>query len=116
MIATLKRIVADTAVHFTTMLVPKAPFESPVNTELFRAVERAALERDPQAFVTSSMMTAATDRPSYRRLGIICYGLDLFKVEAADMQSGMHGNDERLSVDNLGSGVRYLYDIIRYAQ
>jgi acetylornithine deacetylase/succinyl-diaminopimelate desuccinylase-like protein len=116
MITTLKRIVGDTAVHFSTILAPKAPFESPVNTDLFRAIERASLERDPHAFVTSSMMTGATDRPSYRKLGIITYGLDPFKVEAADQQKGVHGNDERLSVENIGSGVRYVYDILRYAQ
>ena len=115
-LATLKRIVADTAVHFQTLLEPKPPFESPVNTDLFRAVERAARERDPNAFVTSSMMTGATDRPSYRRLGIIAYGLDPFRVEAADEQRGVHGNDERLSVENVGFGIRFLYDILRYAQ
>ncbi len=116
MLATLKRIVADTAVHFTTLLAPKTPFESPVNTDLFHAVERAAKERDPNVFVTSSMMTGATDRPSYRKLGIIAYGLDPFRVEAADEQRGVHGNDERLSVDNVGFGVKFLYDILRYAQ
>jgi acetylornithine deacetylase/succinyl-diaminopimelate desuccinylase-like protein len=116
MIATLTRIVGDTAVHFTPLLTPKAPFESPVNTDLFRAVERAAKERDPQAFVTSSMMTGATDRPTYRKLGIIAYGLSPFKVEAADEQKGVHGNDERLSVTNVGNGVRFVYDILRYAQ
>jgi acetylornithine deacetylase/succinyl-diaminopimelate desuccinylase-like protein len=116
MLATLKRVVADTAVHFETLLSPKPPFESPVNTDLFRAVERAATERDPGAFVTSSMMTGATDRPSYRKLGIIAYGLDPFRVEAADEQRGVHGNDERLSLANMGFGVRFLYDILRYAQ
>jgi acetylornithine deacetylase/succinyl-diaminopimelate desuccinylase-like protein len=116
MLALLKGIVADTAVHFETLLEPKAPFESPVNTELFRAVERAAKERDPSAFVTSSMMTGATDRPSYRKLGIIAYGLDPFRVEAADEQRGVHGNDERLSPANVGFGVHFVYDILRYAQ
>ena len=115
-LATLTRIVADTAVHFQTLLQPKPPFESPVNTDLFRAVERAAKERDPTGFVTSSMMTGATDRPSYRKVGIIVYGLDPFRVEAADEQRGVHGNDERLSVANVGFGVRFLYDILRYAQ
>ena len=116
MLATLRRIVADTAVHFETLLQPKPPFESPVNTDLFRAVERAAKERDPTGFVTSSMMTGATDRPSYRTLGIVVYGLDPFRVEAADEQRGVHGNDERLSTENVGFGVRFVYDILRYAQ
>jgi acetylornithine deacetylase/succinyl-diaminopimelate desuccinylase-like protein len=116
MLATLNRIVSDSAVHFTALLRPKAPFESPTNTELFRAIERAARERDPSSFVTSSMMTGATDRPTYRKLGIIAYGLDPFKVEAADEQKGVHGNDERLSLANIGAGVKFVYDILRYAQ
>ncbi|MEP6731159.1 MAG: M20/M25/M40 family metallo-hydrolase [bacterium] len=115
-LATIKRIVNDTAVHFQTMLQPKVPFESPTTTDLFRAIERAAHERDPGAFVTSSMMTGATDRPTYRKLGIIAYGLDPFKVEAVDEQTGTHGNDERLSVANVGPGVKFVYDILRYVQ
>jgi acetylornithine deacetylase/succinyl-diaminopimelate desuccinylase-like protein len=114
--AIITRIVDDTAVHFQPLIQPKTPFESPTNTDLFRAIERAAHERDPSAFVTSSMMTGATDRPSYRKLGIIAYGLDPFKVEAADEQKGVHGNDERLSVANVGAGVKFVYDILRYAQ
>jgi acetylornithine deacetylase/succinyl-diaminopimelate desuccinylase-like protein len=62
------------------------------------------------------MLTGATDRPSYRKLGIITYGLDPFMTEGADGQRGVHGNDERLSIANAGFGVRFLYDILRYAQ
>jgi len=28
----------------------------------------------------------------------------------------VHGNDERVSVASVGFGVRYLYDVLRYAQ
>ena len=42
--------------------------------------------------------------------------LDPFKVEKSDVQRGVHGNNERLSVENVGFGVHYLYDILRYAQ
>ncbi|GAC1695695.1 MAG: M20/M25/M40 family metallo-hydrolase [Gemmatimonadaceae bacterium] len=115
-IADLKRVVGDTAVVFTTQLAPKAPLESPVETALFRAVERAAKERDPKAFVTTPMLTGATDRPTYRKLGLITYGFDPFKVETSDAQRGVHGNDERISVENVGFGVRFLYDVLRYAQ
>src|SRR5688572_1307722 len=112
----LKRLVNDTSVHWQTLLAPKTPLENPVDTELFRAIERASRERDPDALVTTYMLTGATDRPTYRRLGIITYGLDPFKVESADSQRGVHGNDERVSVENIGFGVRYVYDILRYAQ
>jgi acetylornithine deacetylase/succinyl-diaminopimelate desuccinylase-like protein len=112
----LKRIVNDTSVHWSTLLAPKTPLENPVDTDLFRAIERASRERDPDALVTTYMLTAATDRPTYRRLGIITYGLDPFKVESSDSQRGVHGNNERVSIENLGFGVRYVYDILRYAQ
>jgi acetylornithine deacetylase/succinyl-diaminopimelate desuccinylase-like protein len=115
-LATLKRIVADTAVTWTPLLTPKTPLENPIDTDLFRAIERAARERDPGAMVTTPMLTGATDRPTYRALGIITYGFDPFKVEASDAQRGVHGNDERVSVENVRFGVRYLYDVLRYVQ
>jgi acetylornithine deacetylase/succinyl-diaminopimelate desuccinylase-like protein len=116
MLAVLQRLVGDTAVHFTTLLAPKTPLESPIDTDLFRAIEKAAREREPQAFVTTPMETGATDRPTYRKLGITTYGFSPFKIPRAEIQRGMHGNDERLSVDNVGYGVRFFYDVLRYAQ
>ncbi|HEX6536119.1 MAG TPA: M20/M25/M40 family metallo-hydrolase [Gemmatimonadaceae bacterium] len=115
-LATLKQVVNDTAVHFTPIVSPKAPMENPIDTDLFRAIERASRERRPGTLVTTPMLTGATDRPYYRALGIITYGLDPFLVESADSQRGVHGNDERVSVENVKFGVRYLYDILRYAQ
>jgi acetylornithine deacetylase/succinyl-diaminopimelate desuccinylase-like protein len=114
--AELVRVANDTAVHWETILPPRAPFESPIDTDLFRAIERAAHERDPGVRVTTPMLTGATDRPTYRALGIVTYGFDPFKVERAESQRGVHGNDERVSVANVGFGVRYLYDVLRYAQ
>lgn len=116
MLAVLRRIVADTAVHFTTILAPKTPLESPIETDLFRAIERASREREPSAFVTTRMLTGATDRPTYRKVGIVTYGLDPFRVPAAESQRGVHGNDERISLDNIAFAVHYVYDILRYAQ
>jgi acetylornithine deacetylase/succinyl-diaminopimelate desuccinylase-like protein len=112
----LKQIVADTAVHFTHLAHTKDPLESPIDTDLFRAIEKAAHEREPGAFVTTPMETAATDRPTYRKLGITTYGFSPFKIPRVEIQRGMHGNDERLSIDNVGYGVRFYYDILRYAQ
>jgi acetylornithine deacetylase/succinyl-diaminopimelate desuccinylase-like protein len=116
MLALLKSLAADTAVHFATLLAPKTPLENPVDTDLYRAIEKASAQAEPGAFVTTRMLTAATDRPTYRKLGIITYGLDPFRVPAAESQRGMHGNDERISVANLGFGVRYVYEILRNAQ
>lgn len=115
-LATLKKVVNDTAVHFTALLAPKPPLESPIDTDLFRAIERTAHEREPSAFVTTPMQTGATDRPTYRKLGIITYAIDPFKIPFEENQRGVHGNDERLAVDNVGFGLKFYYDILRYAQ
>jgi acetylornithine deacetylase/succinyl-diaminopimelate desuccinylase-like protein len=112
----LEAVVNDTAVHITTILPPKPPLESPIDTDLFHAIERASRERDPKALVTTVMLTGATDRPSYRAVGIVTYGFDPFKVEVADAQKGVHGNDERISTANMTFGVHYLYDVLLYAQ
>ncbi|MDB4915286.1 MAG: hypothetical protein JWM95_2930, partial [Gemmatimonadetes bacterium] len=112
----IKRIIADTSVQVIRVQAIRPPLLNPIDTDLFRAIERATHDRDPAAKVTTPMFTAATDRPYYRSLGVITYGFDPFKVESSDMQKGMHGNDERISIANIGFGVRYLYDILRYAQ
>ena len=115
-LAEITRVVGDSAVRITPPASLKTPTDNPIDTDLFRAIERATHDRDPKALVTTPMFTAATDRSFYRGLGIITYGFDPFTVESADMQKGMHGNDERLSVANMGFGVRYLYDVLRHAQ
>ena len=66
--------------------------------------------------MTTNMLTGASDRPSYQKVGIKTYGIDPFRIEKAERQRGVHGNNERLSVENVGFGVRYIYDILRYAQ
>jgi acetylornithine deacetylase/succinyl-diaminopimelate desuccinylase-like protein len=115
-LAEIRRVVADTTVEIIPPATRKGRMDNSIDTDLFRAVERATHDREPKALVTTPMFTAASDRPFYRALGIITYGFDPFRVPSADMQKGMHGNDERISIDNMGFGVRYLYDVLRYAQ
>jgi acetylornithine deacetylase/succinyl-diaminopimelate desuccinylase-like protein len=113
---TLEAVVHDTAVHFDQQIEPKAKLQSPIDTDLFRAIEKASHERNPDVIVTTPLFTAATDRPTYRKLGIVTYGFDPFLVENEEMHSGMHGNNERLAVSNIGFGIKYLYDVLRYVQ
>ena len=115
-LAELQRVVNDTGVKFSTILGPKAPLQSSITSDMFRAIERASAGLDAGAFVTTTMLTGATDRPTYQRLGIQTYGLDPFKIPDAERQRGVHGNNERISLENIAFGVKYLYDILRYVQ
>ena len=113
---TLKAVVGDGAVHFTTLLQPKTPLESPINTDLFHAIERAAHDREPSAFVTTPMETAAAaDRPTYRKLRTTPE-FSPFLIRA-EIQRGMHGNDERLSVRTVSvTASTSCTTILRYAR
>jgi acetylornithine deacetylase/succinyl-diaminopimelate desuccinylase-like protein len=115
-LATLRRVAGDTSLEWTPLISPKAPLESPTDTDLFRAIERAARERIPGVLVTTPMLTGATDRPYYRALGIVTYGFDPFLEESSVTQRGVHGNDEHVSLRSLAFGIRYLYDVLRYVQ
>jgi hypothetical protein len=48
----------------------------------------------------------ASDRPSYAQSGIITYGLDPYLILLRRTRE-VHGNDERLSIDNVGWGVKF---------
>lgn len=37
-------------------------------------------------------------------------------MEEAQYQGGVHGNDERVSIVNVGFGIRCLYDVLPYLQ
>jgi acetylornithine deacetylase/succinyl-diaminopimelate desuccinylase-like protein len=44
-------------------------------------------------------------------MGIASYGLGPFPLTQGDSR-GVHGNDERVSVDALRFGVRFYYDVV----
>ncbi|MGH7710038.1 MAG: M20/M25/M40 family metallo-hydrolase [Gemmatimonadaceae bacterium] len=112
----LQKVIGDSAVQWTSLAQPNAPLDNPIDTDLYRAIARAAAERDAGASVTPLMSTGGTDRPHYRSLGIVTYGFSPFRVDVEDGRRGVHGNDERVSMENVKFGVRLMYDIIRYMQ
>ncbi len=110
-LADLVRLVDDTAVT----IQPQGPnwpaTESPVETDLFRAVVSAARARDPNALVTTPPLAGFTDSHFFRTLGITSYGLSPFPLAVADAR-GVHGNDERVSITALAFGVHFMYDVV----
>ncbi len=110
-LAELTRVVADTAVT----LRPQGPnwpaTESPIETEMFRAITAVGHARHPNALVTTLMLPGFTDSHYFRRMGIASYGLGPFPLTQGESR-GVHGNDERVSVDALRFGMRFYYDVV----
>ena len=110
-LADLVRIVGDTAVTFRPQSQTWPATESSTETEMFRAITAVARARHPGALVTTIMLPGFTDSHYFRRMGIASYGLGPFPLTQSDSR-GVHGNDERVSVEALRFGVRFYYDVV----
>ena len=111
-LAELRRVIADDSVEITPQGIGWQPTGSPDDSEPFRALERVMRRTDPGAVVTTIMPSGFTDCHFFQEKGIACYGVDPFKLSDADGR-GVHGNDERVSIENLRFGTKLLYDILR---
>lgn len=110
-LAELTRVVGDSAVTVTPQGPSWPATESPADNELARAIAAAARARQPEAIVTPFMLSGFTDSHYFRRLGIASYGVSPFPLTSAESR-GVHGNDERLSLDALRFGLRFVSDIV----
>ncbi len=104
---TLRRVIDDPKVTMHTVADVEPRFNAPLDTELFRALERVIHEMTPGAPIATPINVGASDRPTYADAGIVCYGLDPWLVDLTENRRGVHGNDERVSVDNVGFGIRF---------
>ncbi len=109
----LVRVVADPRVRVETIDEVTPPFSAPLDTELFTVIAGIAREMLPGVPLATPVSTGASDRPTYAGAGLICYGVDPWLVEIAENRRGVHGNDERVSVDNLAWGVRFYATVLR---
>jgi acetylornithine deacetylase/succinyl-diaminopimelate desuccinylase-like protein len=87
------------------------PPPSPVSTELFASMERAAIAMSPDVVVLPFMSTGATDGAALRARGIPTYGILPFPLEMGD-ELRMHGDNERVPVRALGWGAEYIYRVL----
>lgn len=106
----LQDVIADPQVAIETLLAFPS-VSSPVDTDLFRAIERVARTHDPDALVVPRMIGGFTDAHWFRALGIVSYGFVPRWIDSDDA-SGVHGVDERVSIANLDDGVAATVEII----
>ena len=57
------------------------------------------------------MLTSSTDSAKFRSVGITAYGFEPFKMDDGELDRS-HGDDERLSVENVGFALQFLYDVL----
>jgi len=85
---------------------------SPFDTALFRAIQRFAAKTDPGCPVVPHLLPGATDSRLLREKGIITYDFCPFRLTEKEMMI-IHGNDERIALENLRFGTKLLVEIIK---
>jgi acetylornithine deacetylase/succinyl-diaminopimelate desuccinylase-like protein len=87
------------------------PAISSTDTELFRVIESMTAEYFPDARVVPSVASGFTDSHFFRDMDILAYGYHPIVVPVEDF-SRIHGNDERLSLDNIRLGTRMILNVV----
>jgi acetylornithine deacetylase/succinyl-diaminopimelate desuccinylase-like protein len=107
----LRQVINDDAIKIEVVL-SFAPSASPTDSEFFRVLDGIAGNLDPGVNMTTPFLTGFTDCHFFREKGIPCYGFMPFRVPAQEL-GGVHGNDARLSLDNVKFGTRTMVEIVR---
>ncbi|HEU4931543.1 MAG TPA: M20/M25/M40 family metallo-hydrolase [Pyrinomonadaceae bacterium] len=108
----LKAVIADPTIKIENVNRFKIPNSSPIDTELFSLIARKTKENHPGAIVTTKMLSGYTESQLYRQLGIVAYGWAPIYT-TPDQDEGVHGNNERIAVDNVRKGTREFYEVVK---
>jgi acetylornithine deacetylase/succinyl-diaminopimelate desuccinylase-like protein len=88
------------------------PAVSGTDTPLYQAIVDVIHRHFPDANILPAVETGFTDSHFFRDLGIACYGFAPFLIPA-DEEGGVHGNDERISIENIRRGTEMMLEVVR---
>jgi acetylornithine deacetylase/succinyl-diaminopimelate desuccinylase-like protein len=109
--ATLRRVLADTAIALTRINQPRPSPPSPLREDVMRPVERLAGEMWQGVTVVPEMSMGATDGLFTRNAGIPTYGVSAIFDDPNDVRA--HGRDERVGVKAFHDAAEFWYRLVR---
>jgi acetylornithine deacetylase/succinyl-diaminopimelate desuccinylase-like protein len=109
---TLERLIADPKIELEAIGDMAPRYSAPLDTEMFKALERVAGRMLPGVPVATPVSAGASDRPYWAAAGPICYGIDPYLVELEESRYSVHGNNERLSLENIEFGLRFYVETV----
>jgi acetylornithine deacetylase/succinyl-diaminopimelate desuccinylase-like protein len=109
-IATIGRVVGDTAIKVTVRQAPTLSPPSPLVPEVLEPVERITRGMWPRATVIPSMETGATDGLYLRNAGMPVYGISGVPLDEDDIRA--HGRDERIRTSAFYEGLDFSYALV----
>ncbi len=108
---TLKEIVANDEVKFTTITDPTETDASPLRDDVLAAVRKAVDTRYPGLELIPAMSSGGTDGMHFRAAGIPSYGVNGIFMKSSDSFS--HGLNERLPVESFYSNIEHWYVLLK---
>jgi acetylornithine deacetylase/succinyl-diaminopimelate desuccinylase-like protein len=110
-LAELKGVIADDRVAIAVLNRYEGATSS-MDTEFIRVVHEVVSQLVEGAHVVPEMTSGFTDSRIYRMRGIPAYGFVPCLVRPEEL-AGVHGHNERLSVENLRLGMQIMYEVVR---
>ncbi len=110
----LKRLQGKLGDEIEVEVISESPSlpPSPFDTDLYKAIKKYAGENDPDCPVVPLLLPGATDARFLREKGIITYDFCPFRLTEKEMLR-IHGNNERIAIENLRVGMRMMVDILK---
>jgi acetylornithine deacetylase/succinyl-diaminopimelate desuccinylase-like protein len=87
------------------------PAVSTPDNPLFRLIEVVYEDHFPGSVIVPGVATGFTDSHFFRDLGIVSYGFSTTVIPGPDRR-GVHGNNERISVENMERGTLIMIDLL----
>jgi len=106
----LRGVLADSTIEIEKIM-GFSPAVSGTDTDLYRAIEAVTKEHFPAAVVLPAVQSGFTDSHFTRDLGIVSYGFSP-TLNTAEDKAGVHGNDERVTVENVRRGAAMMREIV----
>ena len=85
--------------------------ESSTESELMEAIREAVHAERPDAMIVPYLTSGGTDCKHFRPRGVVCYGHIPFELDDKELE-GIHGVNERVSLENLERGLRILMRVV----
>ncbi len=107
----IRQVIDDDSIEIEELLSFPG-IASPMDTALFRAIERVAGVQAKPGLVVPRMIGGFTDAHWFRELGLVAYGF-VPRALTADESRRVHGIDERVAVETLTESVRLTIEIVK---
>jgi acetylornithine deacetylase/succinyl-diaminopimelate desuccinylase-like protein len=106
----LKQIISDPNIA-VEQIMGFTPARSSTATPLYESITRTLILHYENMKLVPSVSTGFTDSHFFRDMGIVSYGFSPFLFQPNE-HTGVHGNNERITVENMVQGTKVMTDFL----